>query len=80
MEKADEIALEFVTDMRLSHVLDKMGNPSELSAIPSVIAAMVEDVTRETSGEIADNAAVRRAIGARTVKLYKALATAIQKE
>lgn len=71
LTRADDIAQEWVTDMRLSHVLDKMGNPTEMSAIPAVISAMQEDVTREGSGEIIDNQAVRKAIGTATVKLYK---------
>jgi len=75
LEKAEDIAQEWVTDMRLSHVLDKLGNPTEFSQIPSVIAAMQEDVTREAVGEIIDNKDVRRAIGARAVKLYKMRAT-----
>lgn len=72
IEKADAVALEFVTDMRLTHVLDKLGNPRELSDIPRVIEAMIEDVTREAAGEIVDSKAARKAIGARAVKLYKA--------
>ena len=71
MEKAESIADEWVTPMRLAHVLDKMGNPIELSDIPAVIKAMVEDVTREAEGMIIDNKAVRKAVGAATVKLYK---------
>ncbi len=47
MENAEEIAAEWVTDMRLNHILDKLGNPSEFKDIPRVIDAMVEDVTRE---------------------------------
>lgn len=72
MEKADAIALEFVTDTRLAHVLDKLGNPADITATGAVIKAMVEDVTREASGEIADNKAVRKAIGAAAAKLFKA--------
>jgi hypothetical protein len=80
MDKAEVIAEEFVTDMRLAHVLDKIGNPTEFTFIPQVVAAMVEDVTREASGEIIDNKAVRKAIGARTVKLFKTRLMRIQGE
>lgn len=38
---------------------------------PLVIAAMVEDVTREAAGEITDNMPARKAIGGRTVQLFK---------
>jgi hypothetical protein len=43
------------------------------------MAAMIEDVTREASGEIVDNKTVRKAIGTRTVKLYKARICALPK-
>ena len=72
MEGAEAIALEWVTDMRLTHVLDKLGNPTDVTAAPQVIAAMVEDVCREASGEIVDSKPARRAIGARAVRLFKA--------
>ena len=71
LEKADEIAEEWVTDMRLAHVLDKLGNPFGFEHIPAVIAAMQEDVEREAEGEIVTNKAVRKAIGARAFNLYK---------
>lgn len=71
MEKADEIAEEWVTEMRMNHVLDKLGLENDFKNIPAVIAAMQEDVTREALGEIVDNKAVRKAIGSATVKMYK---------
>jgi len=71
MEKADDIADEWVTPMRLTHVLDKIGNPNELKAIPDVIKAMTEDVCREAEGLIVDNKIVRKAISQATVKLFK---------
>jgi len=72
IEKASAIADEWVTPMRLNHVLDKLGNPNDLKAIPDVIKAMTEDVCREAEGEIVDNKAVRKAIGRAAVTLYKA--------
>ena len=72
LENAEAIAEEWVTEMRLTHVLDHLGNPDDLSAIPQIIPAMVEDVCREASGEIRDSKEARKAIGARTVKLFKA--------
>lgn len=71
MEKADEIAEEWATEMRMNHVLDKLGLENDFKNIPAVIAAMQEDVTREAMGEIVDNKAVRKAIGSATVKMYK---------
>lgn len=77
MEEAEKIAFEFVTDQRLAHVLDKLGNPKDLSFMPTVIPAMIEDVLREASGEILDNKLVRKEIGRATVKLYKNWVTKI---
>jgi len=71
LSEATKIADEWVTDMRLTHVLDKLGNPTELSRIPDIVAAMVEDVVREAGTEIVDSKPARKAIGAKTVKLYK---------
>lgn len=77
MENADAIAVEWVTDMRLKHVLDALGNPKDMKDVPKVITAMIEDVTREAKGEIVENKTVRKAIGSRAVKLYKKLVTDI---
>ena len=71
MEKASEIADEWVTPMRMSHVLDKIGNPTSISDTRKVINAVVEDVCREADGLIADNNSVRKAIGRSAAKLFK---------
>lgn len=76
LENADAIALEWVTPMRLEHVIDHVlaereNKEIEMRDTPLVIAAMVEDVTREAAGEIADNEPARKAIGRRTVQLFK---------
>lgn len=70
-EDAELIALEWVTPMRLNHVLDKLPGVKDLTMTGTVIKAMVEDVTREAEGEIMDNKVVRKAVGARAAKLYK---------
>lgn len=69
--EAQKIADEWVTAMRLTHVLDKLGNPSEMCDTPKVIKAMVEDVEREASGEIVSSPEVRRAIGSKTAEMFK---------
>jgi len=71
LEDADEIANEWVTSNRLSHVLDKLGNPIGVEHIKDVIIAMVEDVFRESEGEIIKNGAVRAAISKASAKMYK---------
>jgi len=69
---AEAIALEWVTPMRLEHVLSKKAGTPDLSWIPAVVVSMVEDVEREAVGEIVKSRAAHKAIGARTVKLFKA--------
>jgi hypothetical protein len=67
-------ALEFVTEMRLKHVVDRLkGLTPDLGYehIPKVIAAMVEDVEREGEGEVIMNKDTRRAVSSETVKLFK---------
>jgi hypothetical protein len=68
---AEAIALEWVTDMRLVHVLDKIPVPHGLEHTGVVIRSMVEDVLREAKGEIVDTKEARKAIGARAAKLFK---------
>lgn len=80
LEDAQEVAREWVTATRLEHVLDKLGNPTDMSATGKVIAAMVEDVTREAADEIIDTPDVRRAVGKTAAALFKARVTAIAKE
>lgn len=67
-----EVAREWVTEERLSHVLDKLvPTATELSDIPRVCAAMCEDIFREGSGEVEDIKENRKAISTATVLLYK---------
>lgn len=70
LEEAEAIATEWVTQTRLEHVLDKLGEVS-IADTPRVITAMIEDVTREAKGEIVDSKEARKAIGALTAKLFK---------
>jgi len=71
LEEAKAIAEEWVTPMRLNHVLDKLGNPTEIEKIGVVIKAMIEDVTREAKGEIKESKQSMQFIGKKTAELYK---------
>lgn len=71
LENANEIANEWVTEMRLNHVLDRLGNPTEIEKTGEVIKTMIEDVTREAKDEIVESKEVSHAIGKRTAELYK---------
>lgn len=84
MENAQAIALEWVTPMRLMHVIDRLvsirtNKEVEITDTGKIIELMVEDVTREAEGEIADNQAVRRAIGGAAARMFKQhLASALE--
>lgn len=65
------IAEEWVTPMRLEHVLDKLPQGLNMDSTKLVIHAMVEDVLREAKGEIVENRTVIKQIGARAAILFK---------
>jgi len=71
LQEAGEIAEEWVTPMRLTHVLDKLNNPTEMEKVRDVIKAMIEDVLREAKGEIIVAPAVCRAISKKTAIMFK---------
>lgn len=75
LDKADAIALEWVTDMRLQHVLQAFPRPESgqygAEIIGALIKAMTEDVLREGKGEIVDSRDARKAIGARTATMFR---------
>lgn len=71
LTEATTIAEEWVTVMRLQHVLDKLPQPWDISQTPDVIHAMIEDVIREAAGEIVDSKEVRKAIGKKTSMEFK---------
>jgi len=55
----------------LTHVLDKIGNPTEMSQVREVLKAMIEDVYREAKDEIVESKTTEKAINKKTVELYK---------
>lgn len=67
---ASAIADEWVTPMRLEHVLQRVP-ADDMSAVPKVIAAMVEDVYREGKGELVESREATAAIGRKTAELLK---------
>ena len=77
---AEAIAEEYVTDMRVKHVVDKLfpgGARPELSDTPKFIAAMADDVYAEHGDEIPDNKSTRRALGAAAARAYKRICTEV---
>lgn len=83
LAEAQAIAQEWVTPMRLTHVLDKLLpqiDPSgvhvgvitpDIKHTPLVIEAMLADVRREAFGEIIESREGTAAIGKRTAALFK---------
>ena len=65
LEDARAIAEEWVTPMRVSHVLDKIDNP-RMEKMNEIIIAMTEDVKRESAKEIVWSKEVEREIGKAT--------------
>jgi len=65
LEDAREIAEEWVTSMRIVHVLDKIENPC-MEKMREIITAMMDDVGREAEGEIVWSPEVKKAIGKAT--------------
>jgi hypothetical protein len=71
LEDAKAIAEEWVTEMRLHHVLDKLPKGINVESTKLVIDAMVEDVYREAKGEIVESKEVTRCIGGKTAIMFK---------
>lgn len=70
LEDARAIALEWVTPMRLQHVLDKIES-ADITKMSQIIKAMVEDVQREAAGEIVWSTEVGKAISQLTATMAK---------
>jgi len=71
LTEAKEIAEEWVTEMRLNHVLDKLPSGIGLENMKTIISSMVEDVYREAEGEIVKSVEVTKHIGMKTAQLFK---------
>ena len=70
--QAQEIADEWVTDMRLVHVLDAFPG-ADISKTGSIITAMIEDVRKEAVGEIVEiTDIVYKSVARKTALLFKA--------
>ena len=70
LEEAEAIAEEWVTPMRLSHVLDKFPD-AEIKQTGRIIKAMLADIGAEAEGEIIMSRAAAKAIGTATARLFK---------
>ena len=70
LEEAKTIAEEWVTEMRLVHVLDKFPE-ADITQTGNVIKAMIEDVKRESEKEVIWSKEVERMIGKKCAILFK---------
>ncbi len=71
LSDAKEIAEEWVVNLRLEHVLQRFPQDVNMEAMGDIIKAMIEDVYREGEGELIESKAVNKAIGQKTVQLFK---------
>jgi len=71
LSDAKEIAEEWVTNLRLEHVLQKFPPETSMEAMGDVIKAMIEDVYREGKDEIVESKEISKAIGSKAVQLFK---------
>ena len=76
LEDAKAIAEEWVVRERLIHVLDflksnKIFEEPDMKDMNKIIKAMQEDISVEAKSEIIERKATRKAIGKKTVKLFK---------
>jgi len=70
LKQANAIAEEWITEMRLSHVLDNFPNPA-IENTGEIIKAMIGDVERESEGEIIKSRKARKAMSKRTAIMFK---------
>jgi hypothetical protein len=71
LSDAKEIAEEWVTNKRLEHVLQRFPQDVSMESMSDIIKAMIEDVYREGKDEIVESKEVGKAIGNKTVQLFK---------
>ena len=70
LTKARDIATEWVTPVRLIHILDNFPNAG-IEQTGDIIKAMIEDVEREASGEIVISKESRKEISKQTALMFK---------
>ena len=73
LSEAQAVADEWITAMRLEHVIDKLtlgGGELSVKDTKKVISAMVQDVKDESEGEIIWSKEVSKALGKSAAKLF----------
>lgn len=80
LEAADAIAAEWVTPMRMAHVIDKIKSDRQRDILTmedtrAVMLEMIADIIKEGSDEIVMSKEARKAISSRAAVLFKQLIT-----
>jgi hypothetical protein len=71
LSDAKAIAEEWTVNLRLEHILQKFPNDVNMESMGDIIKDMIEDVYREGKDEIVESKEVSKAIGQKTVQLFK---------
>ena len=71
IKDAKMVCEEWVTEMRLTHVLQNFDEDVNIEDTGEVISEMVEDIRREAEGEIAWNKQVQKVISKETALMFK---------
>ncbi len=81
--EGEQAAFEWVTDMRVRHVVDKLIAESRVLGIEQagdVIKAMLADIEREGGGEVVMNKWTRKAISSAAIKTFQRLLPELRKQ
>jgi Rnl2 family RNA ligase len=70
LTETNKIVDEWVTEMRLSHILGKLQTYS-IKDTGDICRLMTEDIRKEANGEMIENADLRRAVGKKTAEMFK---------
>lgn len=70
LNEAKAIAEEWVVEERLNHILQRV-QCNSITEMKTIVQAMIEDIYVEAKGEIVESKDVERAIGHRTVHMFK---------
>jgi hypothetical protein len=73
LRKAQDISREWVTLIRLQHVADKIGKEIDVCNIRDFIPGMLEDIKRESEGEVVWSKEVEKEIGKVTAQMIKTI-------
>jgi len=77
LTEANAIADEWVTDMRLTHVLQKFASDVSIEATGAVIQEMLLDIETESIGEVVLSKEARKQISKRAADMFKRRISAI---